>query len=287
MISRGNGFKYEYGPFGEVFCSVGDMAKVNPFQFSTKYTDNETDLVYYGYRYYSPALGRWLSRDPIEEQGGLNLYGFVNNDPVNYVDVIGRQTWMPPWPGLCFPIPINIEDPTIIDTQIDAFKAWRLRKGKTYPVSRRIIEDIRDEDEYKEFLTSISLKKARELARCNKSDTYTVEDTSNSFQSHNFVVGRLHVNAVGKCKWKCKKCEYISDLNICGCRCEVICGVWISFLDKYDFVPHKDDSFFKQRRDQCYGLINYSFAGGGKPFFTTGKWKESISDTFFVPMCSK
>ncbi len=81
--------KYEYGPFGEVFCSVGDMAKVNPFQFSTKYTDNETDLLYYGYRYYSPALGRWLSRDPIEEQGGLNLYGFVNNDPVNKWDVLG------------------------------------------------------------------------------------------------------------------------------------------------------------------------------------------------------
>ena len=81
--------KYEYGPFGEVFCSVGDMAKVNPFQFSTKYTDTETDLVYYGYRYYSPALGRWMSRDPIEEQGGLNLYGFVNNDPVNRWDKLG------------------------------------------------------------------------------------------------------------------------------------------------------------------------------------------------------
>jgi RHS repeat-associated protein len=179
--------KYEYGPFGEVFCSVGDMAKVNPFGFSTKYTDNETDLLCYGYRYYSPALGRWLSRDPIEERGGLNLYGFVNNDPVNKVDVIGRQTWIPyPGPGRCISDPINIEDPTIINTQLDAFKAWRFRKGKTYPVSWRIIEHIRDEDEYKEFLTSVSLKKAQELARCNKSDTYIVEDTSNSFQSHNF-----------------------------------------------------------------------------------------------------
>jgi len=81
--------KYEYGPFGEVFCSVGDMAKVNPFGFSTKYTDFETDLLYYGYRYYSPSLGRWLSRDPIEERGGLNLYGFVNNDPVNKWDRLG------------------------------------------------------------------------------------------------------------------------------------------------------------------------------------------------------
>ena len=88
--------KYEYGPFGEVFCSVGDMAKVNPFGFSTQYTDSETDLVYYGYRYYSPALGRWLSRDPIEEKGGLNLYGFVNNDPVNKWDKLGLIDWF--WP---------------------------------------------------------------------------------------------------------------------------------------------------------------------------------------------
>ena len=41
-----NSVKYEYGPFVEVFYSVGDMAKINPFGFSTKYTDNETDLVY-------------------------------------------------------------------------------------------------------------------------------------------------------------------------------------------------------------------------------------------------
>ena len=94
LVNAANGnisAKYEYGPFGEVFCSVGDMAKVNPFQFSTKYTDTETDLVYYGYRYYSPALGRWMSRDPIEEQGGLNLYGFVNNDPVNNFDLDGKE----------------------------------------------------------------------------------------------------------------------------------------------------------------------------------------------------
>ncbi|MBR4250628.1 MAG: hypothetical protein IKQ24_10810, partial [Verrucomicrobia bacterium] len=34
---------------------------------------------------------RWLSRDPIEEQGGLNLYGFVNNDPVNMWDLLGKD----------------------------------------------------------------------------------------------------------------------------------------------------------------------------------------------------
>ena len=92
LVKAANGTistRYEYGPFGEVFCSVGELAGENPFQFSTKYTDFETDLVYYGYRYYSPDLGRWISRDPIEEQGGFNLYAFVNNDPVNKFNILG------------------------------------------------------------------------------------------------------------------------------------------------------------------------------------------------------
>jgi RHS repeat-associated protein len=69
---------YEYGPFGEVIRASGAMASSFPIRWSTKYTDLETDLVYYGYRYYNPGTGRWLSRDPIGEKGGLNLYGFVN-----------------------------------------------------------------------------------------------------------------------------------------------------------------------------------------------------------------
>ena len=47
-------------------------------------------MFYYGFRYYSPVTGRWLSRDPIEEDGGLNLYAFVGNDGVNQVDLLGR-----------------------------------------------------------------------------------------------------------------------------------------------------------------------------------------------------
>ena len=45
----------------------------------------------YGYRYYDPATGRWPSRDPIEEKGGLNLYGFVGNDGVGSVDYLGKN----------------------------------------------------------------------------------------------------------------------------------------------------------------------------------------------------
>jgi RHS repeat-associated protein len=80
------------GPFGEVIRATGPMAKANPFRFSTKYQDDETDLLYYGYRYYNASTGRWLSRDPIEEDGGLNLYGFVWNDPLSEVDSFGLVT---------------------------------------------------------------------------------------------------------------------------------------------------------------------------------------------------
>ena len=82
---------YEYDPFGNpVRQEVIDSAVTDqPFRFSTKYTDAETGLVYYGYRYYEPRNGRFLGRDPLGESGGLNLYGFVSNDSVNGIDVLG------------------------------------------------------------------------------------------------------------------------------------------------------------------------------------------------------
>jgi RHS repeat-associated protein len=50
------------------------------------------DVSYYGYRWYDPATGRWPSRDPIEERGGVNLYGFVGNDGVNRIDRLGLES---------------------------------------------------------------------------------------------------------------------------------------------------------------------------------------------------
>jgi len=67
----------------------GPMATLNPIRYSTKYTDNESGFLYYGYRYYNPTTGRWLSRDPIDELGGINLWGIVGNSPINKVDALG------------------------------------------------------------------------------------------------------------------------------------------------------------------------------------------------------
>jgi RHS repeat-associated protein len=84
--------EYEYGPFGELMRSTGLTAT---FGFSTKYADAETALVYYGYRYYAPETGRWLSRDPIGEEGGVNVYGMVKNNPVNNWDRLGLYPGVP------------------------------------------------------------------------------------------------------------------------------------------------------------------------------------------------
>ena len=74
---------YEYDPFGKINTQNGAYAANNPFRFSSEYFDDETGLVYYNYRYYSPELGRWINRDPIGERGGVNLYIMVDNSPIN------------------------------------------------------------------------------------------------------------------------------------------------------------------------------------------------------------
>jgi RHS repeat-associated protein len=97
---------YEYSPYGEFLRSEGTYAKENPFRFSTKFTDDESGLVYYGRRYYSPANGSFINRDPVEEDGGRNIYAFALNDPTNKWDVLGLSTvLMDPYNVSAFSIP--------------------------------------------------------------------------------------------------------------------------------------------------------------------------------------
>jgi RHS repeat-associated protein len=80
---------YEYDPFGKTTVASGSKAQDFSHRFSTKPLDLTTGLYYYAYRYYDPVTGRWPSRDPIGEQGGINLYGFVGNDGLGRFDIGG------------------------------------------------------------------------------------------------------------------------------------------------------------------------------------------------------
>jgi len=66
------------------------------FGFQGQFLDEESGLMNYGYRYYSPQLGRWACKDPIEEDGGINLMAFCSNTPVNSVDHLGLIEWNGP-----------------------------------------------------------------------------------------------------------------------------------------------------------------------------------------------
>jgi RHS repeat-associated protein len=80
---------YEYDPFGRTTVASGTLASDFAHRFSTKPIDVSTGLYYYGYRHFDPVTGRWPSRDPIGEQGGMNLFAMIENDPVAYVDFLG------------------------------------------------------------------------------------------------------------------------------------------------------------------------------------------------------
>ena len=87
--------RFRYAPFGEPLArDASTAADADPdgvfgHLYSTKPWNVDTGLYYYGYRYYHPRSGRWISRDPIAEDGGLNLFGFCSNDPLNCYDLIG------------------------------------------------------------------------------------------------------------------------------------------------------------------------------------------------------
>jgi len=89
---------FQYDAFGntisETFTQSGNNAFTH-FRFSTKYWDNEVGLYYYGYRFYRPGLGRWVNRDPYEENGGENIVMYVGNNCMNIIDKFGLFSFRP------------------------------------------------------------------------------------------------------------------------------------------------------------------------------------------------
>jgi RHS repeat-associated protein len=79
-----------YDPFGNMISGI----LVGEYGFSTKPLIDDLDWYYYGFRYYDPVTGRWPSRDPIAERGGLNLYAMVRNNVLNHLDYLGLSSSM-------------------------------------------------------------------------------------------------------------------------------------------------------------------------------------------------
>jgi RHS repeat-associated protein len=80
---------YTYDSFGRTENITGSV--VTPFAFQGRELDSETGLYYYRARYYDPQVGRFMSEDPISFAGGVNLYTFAFNNPVNLLDPLGLK----------------------------------------------------------------------------------------------------------------------------------------------------------------------------------------------------
>ena len=118
----------EYFPYGGTAFIVGRSqreVKLKEYRYSGKERDDSTGLYYYGARYYAPWLGRWLKPDPAGTVDGLNLYGFVGGNPLNFTDADGllkRPAGPPPPPKIR-------REPTDQEKNEAALKIQKVYKG--------------------------------------------------------------------------------------------------------------------------------------------------------------
>jgi RHS repeat-associated protein len=80
---------YLHHPFGNLLAKSGPMVDFNRVRFSSKEWHAQSGLLLYEFRPYAPNLQRWITQDPLEEAGGINLYRFALNNPVHWIDADG------------------------------------------------------------------------------------------------------------------------------------------------------------------------------------------------------
>ena len=158
--------RFRYDAFGNMafmtaaFGSRSTSSYSWNYLFHGEFLNGDLGLYNYGYRFYHPNLGRWISRDPIEEKGGLNLFGFVGNNGVNKLDYLGQYG---DWSGFAYwlsglgaaggrmsgnvRIPWSDFDPS--GSQRDSLElAWK-RKNRSYIRSKCELLSVGGDDKFK------------------------------------------------------------------------------------------------------------------------------------------
>jgi RHS repeat-associated protein len=156
-------------------------------------------VAYYGYRYYNPVTGRWLSRDPIGERGGINLYGFVGNDPVGRIDKYGLYGSS----GDSYTSPYDYYDllaPPSAKSQIngfsDALSHYRSGAGGVIPAGQGLYAEMRADSSYQDRVKSedgwVATKIKDKLKNVPKNQT-----TGNIQSAPGSFVGQLNSETLG------------------------------------------------------------------------------------------
>jgi len=238
--------EYEYSPFGELLRGGEDV--VNPFKFSGKYHDSKTDLVYYGYRYLSvEGVARWLNRDPIAERGELNLYGFVGNDGVNGIDVLGLAS---------------------ASSFFEMVKA-SLSKASKIEVTGALLKKVKNE--LKTHLKPRIDKKVKEMSGEYSISTRINEDYT--FRGAFFGdLGLLYETA-----WSVGGSRLVGWIVTKGCDNIAESDVDISVYDKFNFEPEDDKSWYYNALAWVFSLGYNDLLGASSPQVEAkvkDKWKH-------------
>ena len=200
---------YSYSPFGNV-SPVGNFEQ--NFQWSSEFYDPELSLVYYNYRHYSPTTARWLSRDPIEERGGLNLYAFCGNNSLKQVDYLGQAA-----PGIDISIAIRDLIDLINSTRVDNGAAHSYCERYSRYIDATCCRDgVEEQDNY--------VLKARNMCH----------DFVNMYSKNGKVIEA--VECVAKClsdaedeSMKISSCEDRNSLRLINhVKCYASCGFFLT-----------------------------------------------------------
>jgi RHS repeat-associated protein len=173
-----------------------------------------------GLRYYSPELGRWPSRDPIHESGGLNLYGFVDNAPSIFVDRLGQIPVSPnPW-LLLLNFGVGGSDLSLSQAALDT------ADGDFTVVS------------WKKRLKLHAKAKMR-LTPCGGSGVHSEMMHEQRFSPFSFHTGSWQLDAFGYCSWSCSSATP-SFASGCCCVGAGKCQIRFVISKTYTFRYTKD-----------------------------------------------
>ena len=249
----GSAAHYEYDPFGAVVSQVGLQSTNNPFRFSTKYHDDETRLVYYGYRFYYPDSGRWLNRDPLGEFGGKSMYAFVVNSPVIYVDFVGlkglRLRKEDANPKMCKRI-AALMDKWAMGQNQDLWDHWKSGSGSSMDIPFWWFDPANvQRSKHLHRSQKRGLAKARAL-ECTGSGTTKYFGYSNPLNmiTHMIWYWQLHVECdiEYSAKWddECCDCKGVSSTSKCKFTASDKIDFWDNPSKKFLLPPYLVDDQF-------------------------------------------
>lgn len=189
----------EYSPFGKASVETGARPDDFAFRFSTKYEDALTGDLDYGFRDYDSKLGRWRSRDPIEENGGTNLYQYCFNSPINWIDYLGNSTGGKILKKILNPPPpVNwILDAT--PTGVGPILSYTIKYTQYKKIIKKLNEKFRDEES--QFL--------------NQKDSSCSQSESNQTRSFNVFSGtriEFEEENIGKTIYRNKNIQWQDDM---------------------------------------------------------------------------